>query len=64
MLTGGDVIQNMFRVQGGHSNMVTSPKRQKNHRKLEAVPTGGDVIREYVQSLEWTFKYGNMYLQK
>ena len=22
--------------------------------------TGGDVIREYVQSLEWTFKYGNI----
>jgi hypothetical protein len=53
-------FKNMFRVQGGHSNLVTSPKRQKNHRKLEAVPTGGDVIREYVH-LEWTFKYGIIY---
>ena len=52
-------FKNTFRVQGGHSNLVTSPKRQKNHRKLEAVPTGGDVIREYVR-LEWTFKYGNI----
>ena len=53
-------FKNMFRVQDGHSNLVTSPKMQKNHRKLEAVLTGGDVIREYVQSLEWTFKYGNI----
>ena len=27
---------------------------------MEDVLTGGDVIREYVQSLEWTFKYGNI----
>ena len=53
-------FKNMFRVQGGHSNLVTSPERQKNHRKLRAVLTGGDAIREYVQSLEWTLKYGNI----
>ena len=53
-------FKNMFRIQDGHSNLVTSPKRQKNYRKLEAVPTGGGVIREYVPSLEWTFKYGNI----
>ena len=53
-------FKNMFRVQGGHSNLVTSPKTEKIYRKLEAVLTGGDVISEYVQSLEWTFKYGNI----
>ena len=37
-------FKNMFRVQDGHSNLVTSPKRQKNRRKLEAVLTGSDVI--------------------
>ena len=53
-------FKNMFRVQGGHSNLGISPKTEKNYRKLEAALTGGDVIREYVQSLEWTFKYGNI----
>ena len=58
------VLENNFRVLDAFSNMVIYQKLpvncQENHRKLENVLTGGDVIQKYVQSPGWTFKSGNI----